>query len=120
MQLIFGIFFNAMFKILVIFSKNSTTEWSIGERGLPADQPLRWRIDKKLIGDLKDVEFRVRAYNAEGFGAYAYTEPEHDKEDQNMTHEFLLLPLVGLTIFLLLILGGCAVMLFIGESNYKI
>lgn len=86
------------------------------ERGIPADQqPLRWRIDKKLIGDLKQVEFRVKAHNAEGFGAYAYTEPEHEKNDANMQSNFLLWPLAGLLLFCFLIMAGCMAMFFVGE-----
>ena len=39
-------------------SKNSTSDWTIAERGFSAQEPLRWRIDSNVISDLKHVEFR--------------------------------------------------------------
>ncbi|KAI6223602.1 Fibronectin type-III domain-containing protein [Aphelenchoides fujianensis] len=75
------------------FRKNSTSDWTIAERGLPADQQLRWRIDKNVISDLKHVEFRIRAYNAEGFGAYAYTEHKKENDEQSMSRDPLFWPL---------------------------
>lgn len=60
------------------------------------------------------MEFRVKASNAEGFGDYAYTESEHEKEEQNMGNEFLLPMLVGISMFSLLVAGACMAMFFVG------
>ena len=99
------------------FSKNSTTDWTIAERDLPADRPLRWRIDSNVISDLKHVEFRVRAYNAEGFGAYAYTEPEHELLEHSMAERVLFWPLTALATFFLLLLASCGALYLAGERR---
>ncbi|KAI6186999.1 Receptor protein-tyrosine kinase [Aphelenchoides besseyi] len=93
-----------------------TSDWTIAERGLPADQPLRWRIDKNVISDLKHVEFRVRAYNSEGFGSYAYTESARDHEEF-MTQGPLFWPLLASIMFFLLIISSCLAMYFIARSK---
>ncbi|KAH7684770.1 TK protein kinase, partial [Aphelenchoides avenae] len=56
------------------FRPNSTAEWEIAERGLPAEK-THWRIVGKPIdnNDPTVYEFRVRAANSEGFGAYGAT-----------------------------------------------
>ncbi|KAI6223763.1 Tyrosine-protein kinase receptor [Aphelenchoides fujianensis] len=99
------------------FRKNSTSDWTIAERGLPADQQLRWRIDKNVISDLKHVEFRIRAYNAEGFGAYAYTENKKEKDEQSMSRDPLFWPLFATILLFLLIIFLCMAMYLIARSK---
>ncbi|GMS80022.1 hypothetical protein PENTCL1PPCAC_2197 [Pristionchus entomophagus] len=51
---------------------NESAEWEIAERGLDGWK-LSWRPSKTDDADTFNWQFRVRAANQEGFGAYGYT-----------------------------------------------
>jgi hypothetical protein len=67
------------------------------------------------VDDLKLVEFRVKADNAEGFGAYGYSEPQHDPNEQRMSHDPLLWLLVVLVFICFLVTTACMTLFIIGK-----
>ncbi|CAD6187090.1 unnamed protein product [Caenorhabditis auriculariae] len=77
---------------------NNTAEWEIAERGLDGWK-LWWRPAKTDNPQI-DWEFRVRAANVEGFGAYAYSEA-HREEAVESSDGILLYVLIACTILLI-------------------
>ncbi|EFO87596.1 CRE-ROL-3 protein [Caenorhabditis remanei] len=91
---------------------NKTAEWEIAERGLDGWKTW-WRPGKSetsssMSSSTEVSEFRIRAANIEGFGAYAYTEEKKEEKEEETS---AILPyLLGISIILLLaamILVGC-------------
>lgn len=84
---------------------NKTAEWEIAERGLDGWKTW-WRPGKSETSSSsssstsEDSEFRIRAANIEGFGAYAYTEEK--KEEKEEEPSALLPYLLFLSIILLI------------------
>ncbi|PIC22584.1 hypothetical protein B9Z55_016584 [Caenorhabditis nigoni] len=91
---------------------NKTAEWEIAERGLDGWKTW-WRPGKSETSSSMSYssevsEFRIRAANIEGFGAYAYTEEK--KEEKEEEKGGILPYFLGISIILLLaamILVGC-------------
>ncbi|CAI2353342.1 unnamed protein product [Caenorhabditis sp. 36 PRJEB53466] len=84
---------------------NKTAEWEIAERGLDGWKTW-WRPGKSesssspSSSSMEVSEFRIRAANIEGFGAYAYTEEK--KEEKEEEPSAVLPYLLFLSIFLLI------------------
>ncbi|RCN29368.1 protein tyrosine kinase [Ancylostoma caninum] len=83
---------------------NRSSEWEIAERGLDAWK-LWWRPARS---DRRTWEFRVRAANTEGFGAYGYSsdnlvEPTADDSAQSWLYVVLSVSLIAILILLTLI-----------------
>uniref|UniRef100_A0A1I7V470 Protein roller-3 n=1 Tax=Caenorhabditis tropicalis TaxID=1561998 RepID=A0A1I7V470_9PELO len=82
---------------------NKTAEWEIAERGLDGWKTW-WRPGKSETSSssptMEVSEFRIRAANIEGFGAYAYTEEK--KEEKGDEPSAILPYLLFLSILLLL------------------
>ncbi|VDK78815.1 unnamed protein product, partial [Cylicostephanus goldi] len=83
---------------------NRSSEWEIGERGLDAWK-LWWRPAKS---DRRNWEFRVRATNAEGFGAYGYSSdnaapPIIEQSTQTWLYVILFVSLIAIIVLLTLI-----------------
>ncbi|CAL2042808.1 unnamed protein product [Caenorhabditis brenneri] len=66
---------------------NKTAEWEIAERGLDGWKTW-WRPGKSETSSsmssstMEVSEFRIRAANIEGFGAYAYTEEKKEEKEE--------------------------------------
>ena len=56
----------------------------------------------------------MRAYNAEGFGAYAHTTPPHDDGERRMAGGVLFWPLTAVTTFFLLVFACCGALCLAG------
>ncbi|VDL71120.1 unnamed protein product [Nippostrongylus brasiliensis] len=83
---------------------NRSAEWEIAERGLDGWK-LWWRPARS---DRQSWEFRVRATNAEGFGAYGYSSetpapPIADENSQSWLYAVLVVSLVAILVLLTLI-----------------
>ncbi|CAJ0589937.1 unnamed protein product [Cylicocyclus nassatus] len=83
---------------------NRSSEWEIGERGLDAWR-VWWRPAKS---DRRNWEFRVRATNAEGFGAYGYSSdnaapPTIEQSTQSWLYVVLFVSLIAIIVLLSLI-----------------
>ncbi|EYC06498.1 hypothetical protein Y032_0075g927 [Ancylostoma ceylanicum] len=83
---------------------NRSSEWEIAERGLDGMR-FFWRLARN---DRRTWEFRVRAANTEGFGAYGYSSddlasPTADDSAQSWLYVILSVSMVAILILLTLI-----------------
>lgn len=90
---------------------NKTAEWEIAERGLDGWKTW-WRPGKSdttsstSTSSTEVSEFRIRAANIEGFGAYAYTEDkkeEKEEEPSSVLPYLLLLSIIFLLAAMILV-----------------
>ncbi|CAD5223843.1 unnamed protein product [Bursaphelenchus okinawaensis] len=102
------------------FRRNSTSEWEIAE---VKNQPdfLQWRVLPTIVPEPKIAEFRVRAGNDEGLGAYAslksVMEPDQSPVEPNSIWFWPLFVLVVLVMMMvILFLSG---LLYFRHKNQK-
>lgn len=110
------------------FRPDSQSEWEIAERGLPSER-FSWRIGRPWVsnGDSSsastkapldattDSEFRVRAANVEGFGAYGSSVPDGQQEmDENhYNHNLWMYILLSILFSILLV---CTILFVTGNA----
>uniref|UniRef100_A0A0R3RW81 Receptor protein-tyrosine kinase n=1 Tax=Elaeophora elaphi TaxID=1147741 RepID=A0A0R3RW81_9BILA len=96
------------------FRPNENVEWEIAERGLEGG--CLWWKPLRINFLVECAEFRIRAANSEGFGAYAYSKHHSDRLGESRTHSLWII-IITLLIAILLLTAVIAVLFIYYQRN---
>ncbi|VBB28688.1 unnamed protein product, partial [Acanthocheilonema viteae] len=96
------------------FRPNEDAEWEIAERGL--DGACLWWKPLRINFLAECAEFRIRAANSEGFGAYAYSKYHSDRLGESHTHSLWII-IITLLIAIVLLTTIIAILFVYYQRN---